>query len=64
MFHYLDHVRRFWTSLVGHNKHDMQKVDYVAVEALELKAPGTLTSDSMTLYEKTSTEKRGDIQHI
>ena len=26
MFHCLDHVRRFWTGLVRHDKHDMQKV--------------------------------------
>ena len=58
MFHYLDHVRRFWTDLVRHDKHDMQKVDYVTVKALELKAPGTSTSDSMTLYRQL---RKGEI---
>ena len=58
MFHCLDHVRRFWTGLVRHDKHDMQKVDYITVKALELKAPGTSTSDSMTLYRQL---KRGEI---
>ena len=58
MFHYLDHVRRFWTGLVRHDEHDMQKVDYVTVKALELKAPGTSTSDSMTLYRQL---RKGEI---
>ena len=58
MFHYLDHVRRFWTDLVRHDKHDMQKVDYITVKALELKAPGTSTSDSMTLYRQL---RKGEI---
>ena len=52
MLYYLDHVRRFWTDLVRHDKHEMQKVDYITVKALELKAPGTSTSDSMTLYRQ------------
>ena len=50
MLYYLDHVRRFWNDLVRYDKHEMQKVDYITVKALELKAPGTSTSDSMTLY--------------
>jgi len=58
MFHYLDHVRRFWTGLVRHDKHDMQKVDYGTVKALELKAPGTSISDSMTLYRQL---RKGEI---
>jgi len=58
MFHYLDHIRRFWTGLVRHDKHDMQKVDYITVKALELKAPGTSTSNSMTLYRQL---RKGEI---
>ena len=58
MLHYLDHIRRFWTDLVRHDKHEMQKVDYITVKALELKAPGTSTSDSMTLYRQL---RKGEI---
>ena len=52
MFHYLDHVRIFWAGLFRHDKRDMQKVDHFTVKALELKAPGTSTSDTMTLLRQ------------
>lgn len=58
MFHCLDHVRTFWASLFRHDKRDMQKVDHVTVKALELKAPGTSTSDTMTLFRQL---KNGEI---
>lgn len=58
MFHCLDHVRTFWAGLFRHDKRDMQKVDYVTVKALELKAPGTSTSDTMTLFHQL---KKGEI---
>ncbi len=58
MFHYLNHVRTFWAGLFRHDKRDMQKVDYVTVKALELRAPGTSTSDTMTLFRQL---KNGEI---
>ena len=58
MFHYLDHVRMFWADLFRHDKRDMQKVDHVTVKALELKAPGRSTSDTMTLFRQL---KMGEI---
>ncbi len=58
MFHYLDHVRTFWTRLFQHDKRDMRKVDHITVKALELKAPGTSTSDTMTLFRQL---KKGEI---
>ena len=54
MFHYLDHVRIFWAGLFRHDKRGMQ-VDRVTVKALELKAPGRSTSDTMTLFLKLKT---------
>jgi len=44
--------------LFRHDKRDMQKVDYGTVKALELKAPGTSTSDTMTLFHQL---KKGEI---
>ena len=51
----LDHVRVFWAGLFRDEKHDMQKVDHATVKALELRAPGTSTSDIMTLFRQLKT---------
>ena len=52
MFHYLDHVRRFWIDLIQHDKHDMQKMNYIMMKTLELKASSMSTSDNMILYRQ------------
>ncbi len=44
--------------MIQHDKHDMQKVDYITVKALELKALGTSISNSMTLYRQL---RKGEI---
>lgn len=58
MFHYLNHIKTFWSRLFQHNKCDMQKVDHITVKALELKALSTSTSDTMTLFHQL---KKGEI---
>ncbi len=58
MFHCLDHVRTFWADLFRHDKRDMQKMNYVTMKTLKLKASGTFTFDTMNLFHQL---KKGEI---
>ncbi|KAJ5117538.1 hypothetical protein N7448_011170 [Penicillium atrosanguineum] len=46
IIHYLQHVKRFWSTLVDGNRDQMAKIDLHTVKALQLKAPAACSKDS------------------
>ncbi|KMU73837.1 hypothetical protein CISG_10224 [Coccidioides immitis RMSCC 3703] len=50
VIHYLEYMKKFWSSLVKGNCLKMMKINLHTVEALELLAPGVSHKDAMTMW--------------
>ncbi len=61
MYHYLDHVRTFWTRLFQHDKRDMRKMNHITMKTLKLKASSTSTFDTMTLFRQLKKREIFDV---
>lgn len=46
IIHYLQHVKRFWSTLVDGDRHQMAKIDIHTVEKLQLRAPAACPADA------------------
>jgi len=46
IIHYLQHVERFWSTLVDGDRHQMAKIDIHTVEKLQLRTPAACSADT------------------
>jgi hypothetical protein len=46
IIHYLQHVERFWSTLMDGDRHQMAKIDIHTVEKLQLRAPAACSADA------------------